>query len=140
MAKEIVTDEAILTQPCDAVTADEAQSIADELLATYETLEDAVCLAANQIGITKRAVLYVDESETPRVIFNPKCTRCLGAFKTQEACFSREEESKVTRFAKITVAYEELIDGDLVKRKREFRDWTAQIIQHGIDHCNSKLV
>jgi peptide deformylase len=110
------------------------------LQATYETLEYAVCLAANQIGILKRAIMYTDDKDAVQVMFNPRCTRRLGAYKTQEECFSRDEESKVTRFTKITVEYEQLVEGKLVKRKREFTDWQAQIIQHGIDHCNSKLV
>ncbi len=47
---------------------------------------------------------------------------------------------KVTRYDKVTVAYQELVDGALVSRKREFEGWTAQIIQHMIDHCKGKLV
>jgi peptide deformylase len=140
MPKEIVKDEQILAQPCEPVTADEAQGILDELMETYATLEYAVCLAANQIGLLKRAFLYTDDKENVQAMFNPRCTRRLGAYKTMEECFSRDEESKVTRFSKITVEYEQLVDGKLEKRKREFTDWQAQIIQHGIDHCNSKLV
>ena len=57
-----------------------------------------------------------------------------------EGCLSREGESKVKRFGWIKVAYEELQDGKLVARKRAFKGWTAEIIQHMIDHCKGKLV
>jgi peptide deformylase len=140
MAKEVVTDTEILSKPCDPVTEDEAQAIADELFATQATLEDAICLAANQIGITKRAFIFTDEKEETHAVFNPRCTRRYGAYKALETCFCFEEESKVTRFAKITLEYDELVDGEFVKRKREFIDWPAQVIQHALDHCNSKLV
>ena len=64
----------------------------------------------------------------------------LGAFKTTEGCLTRDEESKVTRFDRIKVAYDELADGALKPRKRDFTGWTAQVIQHMIDHCKGKLV
>lgn len=47
---------------------------------------------------------------------------------------------KVTRFDRIKVGYSELVDGELKPRKKDFNGWTAQIIQHGIDHCKGKLV
>ena len=73
-------------------------------------------------------------------MFNPVMKRALAPFKAVEECFSVDEPHKVTRFQRMTVEYDELVDGELVPRKREFRDWTAQIIQHGIDHTKGKLV
>ena len=66
--------------------------------------------------------------------------RALGAFKTTEDCLSREEESKVTRYAKAKISYQELAGDKLVTKNREFTDWTAEIIQHMIDHSKGKLV
>lgn len=139
MIKELVKDEALLSQPCDPATAEDA-SVAQDLLDTLASLEDAACLAANQIGVTKCVIAYLDDNEEPHIMFNPIMQRALYPTKTIESCLSLEGESKVTRFEKITVVYSELVDGALVSRKKEFAGWTAQAIQHMIDHCKGKLV
>ena len=139
MIKELVTDEAILSQPCETATAEDA-AVAQDLLDTLASLDNAACLAANQIGVSKCIVAYLDENDQPHVMYNPTLKLALGAFKAEEGCLSLEADSKVTRFAKIKVAYEELAEGELQPRKQDFTDWTAQIIQHMIDHCKGKLV
>lgn len=139
MVKDLVRDEAILSIPCEPATADDAE-LAQDLLDTLAAHEDAACLAANQIGVTKAACVYLDDNEQPHVMFNPVMKRALGAFKVEEGCITRDEPSKVTRFARCTIVYDELVDGKLVSRKKEMSDWTAQIIQHMIDHCKGKLV
>ncbi len=139
MIKELVKDEALLSKPCEAATADDVD-VAQDLLDTLASLEDAACLAANQIGVTKSIVAYLDENDEAHVMYNPVLKLALGAFKTTEGCLTRDEESKVTRFDRIKVAYDELADGALKPRKRDFSGWTAQIVQHMIDHCKGKLV
>ena len=57
-----------------------------------------------------------------------------------EECLTLDEPHKVTRFGKVTVAYEQLVDGKLVARKTEFAIDPAQAVQHVIDHCKGKLV
>ncbi len=138
-AKEIIKDEAILSQPCEKCTAEDA-ALAQDLLDTVAATEDMACLAANQIGETKAAICYLDDDDEPHVMFNPVMKRALAPFKAVEECFSVDEPHKVTRFQRMTVEYDELVDGELVPRKREFRDWTAQIIQHGIDHTKGKVI
>lgn len=139
MIKEVIQDEALLSIPCEPATAQDAQ-VAQDLAETLESLDDAACLSANQIGVSKAIVAYRDEDESVHVIFNPTMSRAMRPFKTVEACLSHEEETKVTRFAKITVAFEALVDGELVARKKNFEDWDAQIMQHMIDHCKGKLI
>lgn len=139
MIKDIVTDDALLSQPCEKATAEDAQ-VAQDLVDTLLSHDDAACLAANQIGMTKSVFAYLDEEENPHVMYNPVLKKALHPTKTVEACLSREEEVKVTRFAWITVSYEELVEGELVPRKKTFEGWTAQLIQHMIDHCKGKLV
>lgn len=139
MIKELVKDEALLSKPCEAATADDVD-VAQDLLDTLASLEDAACLAANQIGVAKSIVAYLDENDEAHVMYNPVLKLALGAFKTAEGCLTRDEESKVTRFDRIKVAYDELADGALKPRKRDFTGWTAQVIQHMIDHCKGKLV
>ena len=92
------------------------------------------------IGVAKAVVVYHDEDEQPHVMYNPVLKQALGAYKTVEGCLTLEAESKVTRFERIKVVYEELVDGALVSRKRDFAGWTAELIQHMIDHCKGKLV
>lgn len=140
MIKELVKDDAVLSQQCEPATADDA-AVAQDLLDTLASLDDASCLAANQIGVTKAVIVYIDQNDKPRVMFNPVFKRGLRPYKTAELCLSREEEAaKVTRYDQITVAYDELVDGQLVPRTRKMQGWTAQIVQHMIDHCKGKLV
>lgn len=139
MIKDIITDDTLLSQPCEKATVEDAQT-AQDLVDTLLSLEDAACLAANQIGVTKSVFAYLDEEDKPHVMYNPILKKALHPSKVAEACLSREEEVKVTRFAWITVAYEEPEDGKLASRKKVFEGWTAQLIQHMIDHCKGKLV
>ena len=139
MIKDLVNDEAILSQPCAAATAEDVP-LAQDLLDTLASLEDAVCLAANQIGVAKAVVVYVDDNEQPHVMYNPKILMGLGPQRLTESCLTHEGESKVTRFVKVKVSYDELVDGQLRHRKGDFVGWIAQMIQHMCDHCNGKLV
>lgn len=139
MIKELIRDEEILGTPCEPATAEDA-SVAQDLLDTLASLDDAACLAANQIGVTKALFAYTDESETAHVMYNPKVLFGLGAQKLQESCMTRDGMAKVTRFIKIKVTFDELVDGELKSRKRDFVGWEAQMIQHMVDHCAGKLV
>ena len=139
MIKELVNDEKLLSTPCEPATADDAD-LAQDLLDTLESIEDAACLAANQIGVTKAVIVYKDDKDRAHVMFNPGMKRALRPYRTEEGCLSREETKKVTRFDQATFTYQELVDGALIPRKKECRGWTAQILQDMIDHCNGKLV
>lgn len=139
MVKELVRDVDVLSTPCEAASADDAQ-LAEDLVETLESLDEVACLAANQIGVAKQIVAYIGDDGKTHVMFNPKMLRALYPIKAEEECMTLDTPSKVTRFGKINVAYEELQDGKLVSRKRDFQGNTAQAIQHVIDHCKGKLV
>ena len=139
MIKELVHDEMLISRPCAAATAQDAD-VAQDLLDTLVSIDSAACLAANQIGAEKAIIAYLDEKENPQVMYNPKLLLGLGAFKAEEGCLTRDEISVVTRYQRIKVAYDEMVDGALVPRKKDLTDWTAQIVQHMIDHCKGKLV
>ena len=81
-AKEIIKDEAILSQPCEKCTAEDA-ALAQDLLDTVAATEDMACLAANQIGETKAAICYLDDDDEPHVMFNPVMKRALAPFKAE---------------------------------------------------------
>ena len=139
MIKDLVTDEAILSQRCEAATAEDAH-IAQDLIDTIRAQDDGACIAANQIGVTKAIAVYLDDDGEAHVLYNPKVVMGLRPSKVVEGCLTREELSKVTRYAKIKLSYDELVDGQLVARRRDFTGWIAQMIQHMVDHCNGKLV
>lgn len=139
MIKEIVKDKAQLSLPAEPATAEDAQ-VARDLVDTLASLEEAAALAANQIGSNKAIVVCLDANDNPHVMYNPKMLRGMSPFTTKEACMSIEGENIVKRYARITVTYDELVDGKLVSRKRDFRDWSAELVQHMIDHCNGVLV
>lgn len=139
MIRELCKDEAVLSQKCEPATAEDA-SIAQDLIDTLGSIDDASCLAANQIGVTKAVVVYLDNKRRPHVMYNPKLMMGLRASRMQEGCLTRDEPSNVKRFAKIKVSFDELVNGVLVHRKRDYTDWYAEMIQHMIDHCEGRLV
>lgn len=139
MIKEIVTDEEILSKPCEAATADDA-AIAADLVDTLLADDEAVCLAANQIGETKCIVAYLNENGRPQVMYNPKIAQKLRPYTAVEACLSREEASAVVRYEWIRVSYDVLVDGKLQPRKKKLEGNAAQAVQHMIDHCEGILV
>ena len=139
MIREIITDEEILSKPCDAATAADA-AIADDLVETLLASDEAVCLAANQIGETKRIVAYLNEAGRPQVMYNPRVTQKLKPYTAVEACLSREEPTAVTRYDWVRVSYEVLVAGELVERKKKLAGNAAQAVQHMIDHCEGILV
>ena len=134
MIKELVTDEALLSTPCEPATVEDI-AVATDLTDTL-----ASCLAANQIGVTRALFAFEDESGAVRVMANPKVLFGLGADKVEESCLTHEGISRVTRYIKIKLSYDEFVDGELRHRKGEFVGWEAQMIQHMADHCAGKLV
>ena len=139
MIKEIITDEEILSKPCEAATAEDA-AIADDLVETLLASDEAVCLAANQIGETRRIVAYLNEAGRVQVMYNPRVVQKLKPYTAVEACLSREEPTAVTRYDWVRVGYEVLVDGTLVERKTKLGGNAAQAVQHLIDHCEGVLV
>ncbi|MBM6774357.1 peptide deformylase [Olsenella profusa] len=139
MIKDLVKDEAILSTPCEPATAEDAEVVTD-LVDTLASIDDAVCLAANQIGVTKAIIAYQDDNDQIHVMLNPKILMGLGGAKVMENCLTHEEDTRVTRFAKIKVSFDELVDGQLKSRRRDYMGWTAQMIQHMVDHCKGKLI
>lgn len=139
MIRELVTDEAILSTPCEAATPEDAP-LAQDLIDTLQSTEEGACIAANQIGVTKAVVVYLDDDKNPHVMYNPKILLGLRPSYMVEGCLTREEPCKVRRFSKIKVTFDELVDGSFKQRKRDYIGWEAEMIQHMVDHCNGKLV
>ncbi|MGI6216585.1 MAG: peptide deformylase [Coriobacteriales bacterium] len=139
MIKELVTDEEILSKPCEKATAEDAE-VVEDLFDTMATLDSAACLAANQIGVTKSIFVYLNDDDEHKMMLNPVLKRGLYPYKTSESCLTRDEESKVTRFNKVRVEYDEIVGGELEHHRIDLDGFTAQAVQHMIDHCKGKLV
>lgn len=139
MIRELVHDTDIQSQKCEKATIED-EDLANDLLETAKSLDDAACLAANQIGQTKQIIVFIGDDGEMHLMLNPRIKRGLYPVKVEEECLTIEGIGKTTRFAKIEVIYDEIKDGKLVQRKREYQGDTAQAIQHAIDHCNGKLI
>ena len=138
MIKEIVHDQILLSQVAEPATAEDA-AVAQDLIDTIKSLDDCACLAAHQIGVNKAIVAYEQKGHV-FVLFNPKVLAGMKPFRAQEGCLSLESVSSVKRFQTVRVSFQELVGEQLVPRTRTFQDFTAQCVQHGIDHCAGKLV
>ena len=91
MIKDIVKDRDFLSKPAEPATAEDAE-VAEDLRDTIESLEDCVCLAANQIGSNKAIIAYEDNGRIA-VMFNPKIKMAAQPYQTQESCpFARRGE------------------------------------------------
>ncbi len=139
MIKELVKDTDFLAKPLAPATADDA-NIAEDLRDTMASLDNCACLAANQIGYDKAVIAYDAGSRGVAIMFNPQVKQAMIPYLATESCLSLSYDSEVKRFKRIIVAYEELVDGKLVARQKKFGDWTAEIIQHAVDHCAGLLV
>lgn len=111
--------------------------IGQDLLDTLAAHKDeCVGLAANMIGQLKR-IIAVDDNGTPLLMFNPQITQRSGLFQTSEGCLSLPGQRPCARYRSITVSYQ---DASFRPRTRRFTGWTAQIIQHEVDHCQGIVI
>ena len=136
MVRPLMTDVVFLAQK--ALPADAGDlSVADDLLDTLTAHKDGcVGMAANMIGVNK-AIIVFDNEGTPCEMFNPVIVYRKGPYLTEEGCLSLEGVRPTKRWKSIKVQYE---TADGKPRIRTFTGWTAQIIQHEIDHCDGTLI
>lgn len=139
MQRPIMTSVSFLRRPAEPATADDLP-IADDLRDTLEANRSrCVGMAANMIGEAKAIIAFVDEEMGGRitVIFNPRITAADGAFDTSEGCLSLKGERRTLRYRRIEVDYQ---DRRMRERHATFTGWTAQSIQHEVDHCNGIII
>lgn len=130
-------DPIFLAQKSAPATRDDlpvAQDLLDTLAAHKET---CVGMAANMIGVCKRIIAF-DNEGTYMVMLNPEIVKSSGEYGAEESCLSLlGGPRKCRRYQKIKVQYQTL---EFQTRLKTFTGWTAQIIQHEIDHCNGVLI
>ena len=136
MVKEIIHDPIILARKSSQSSADDIQ-IADDLLDTLKANADrCVGMAANMIGINKRIIVFADEKGYSEM-FNPVITAKKDSFETEEGCLSLTGTRKTKRYKSIKVQYQ---TREFKTRFKTYSGFTAQIIQHEIDHCDGILI
>ena len=136
MIREICKDETFLAQKTEAATADDLD-VAQDLLDTLAAHKDGcVGMAANMIGINKRIIAFDNEGKY-MAMFNPVIIRQSGAYEAEEGCLSLTGTRKTRRFQTIKVQWQ---NKKFQTRIKNFTGWTAEIIQHEIDHCEGILI
>ncbi len=136
MIKEIVKDNFILSQVCQDA-AKEDLYIVDDLLDTIKFHQThCVGMAANMIGYLKNIIVVENQNEY-LILINPVIEKETGAYQCEESCLSHTGTKQTQRYHKIKVSY---LDVQFKKRIKTFEGFTAQIIQHEIDHCKGILI
>ena len=136
MIQPIVKDPIFLGRKSREATAEDLP-IAQDLLDTLAAHKDGcVGMAANMIGQAVRIIAF-DNEGSYMVMLNPEIVKCAGQYETEEGCLSLEGVRKTKRYRSIKVRYQ---NEKLQIRLKTFTAWTAQIIQHEIDHCNGILI
>ena len=137
MVKELMHDPIFLAQKSEPATEADLQTAQDLLDTLAAHRETCVGMAANMIGVCKRIIAF-DNEGSDMLMLNPEILRQSGEYETEESCLSLlGGPRKTKRYRKIKVRYQ---TPELQVRIKTFEGWTAQIIQHEIDHCNGVLI
>ena len=141
MIKELMHDPIFLSGKAEMASKEDLP-VAKDLLDTLMAHKDScVGMAANMIGVRKRIIAFLDESgraPTYTVMLNPEIIKKDGAYNTEEGCLSLLGGPRACkRYKSIKVKYQTL---ELQNRIKAYTGWTAQIIQHEVDHCDGILI
>ena len=136
MIKKIVRDPLFLAQKSVDATEADRQVVIDLLDTLRANLDCCVGMAANMIGVKKNIIVVAAELFQFAMI-NPVITKKSGAFRTEEGCLSLTGVRPCTRYREIEVDY---LDQNFKPQHGRYSGWTAQIIQHEIDHCNGVVI
>ena len=136
MIRPIMRDETFLAQKAEPATPADLE-IADDLLETLQANKAAcVGMAANMIGVNKRIIAFDDEGAYT-VMFNPEIVKKTGPYEAEEGCLSLFGRRKTKRYKSIKVQYQ---NRQFQTRFKTYTGWTAQIIQHEVDHCEGIII
>ena len=137
MVRELMHDPIFLARKSVPATAEDLEVARDLLDTLTFHKEGCVGMAANMIGVTKRIIVFDNEGEYMTML-NPVILKASDLYETEEGCLSLLGGPRACkRYKKIKVQYQNL---QLQTRIKSFSGWTAQIIQHEVDHCNGILI
>ncbi|MBQ1720754.1 MAG: peptide deformylase [Lachnospiraceae bacterium] len=136
MVKQIVRDPLFLQQKSEPATEADAQVIVDLMDTLRANLDRCVGMAANMIGVKKQIIVF---AAGPFIIpmVNPVITAKSGKYQTEESCLSLDGARPCVRYKEIEVDY---LDQDFQPQHGKYKDFTAQIIQHEIQHFSGELI
>lgn len=141
MIKELMHDPIFLAGKSEPATKDDLQTAQDMLDTLIAHKDSCVGMAANMIGVKKRIIVFLDESGralTYTVMLNPEIIKQDGAYTAEEGCLSLLGGPRpCRRYKTIKVKYQ---TPEMQTRIKTFTGWTAQIIQHEVDHCEGILI
>ena len=136
MVKQIVRDIFFLGQKPEEASKQDL-SVGQDLQDTLKANEDrCVGMAANMIGVKKR-IIIVNIGFVNIVMYNPVILKKDSPYETEEGCLSLDGVRKTTRYENIEVEY---LDSSWKKHRQQYSGWTAQIIQHEVDHLNGIII
>jgi peptide deformylase len=141
----------ILRTPCAEISEPlglEARQDIRRLLESFLEMDDALGLAAPQIGISKRVIVFrsrhfdkkgpMDAGDC-EILVNPRITQARGEpVKGLEGCLSCPDlQVEIERSPEIKVR---ALDREGRKISRRYIDLSARIVQHEMDHLDGKLI
>ena len=136
MVREIMKDEAFLARKAEPAIPEDL-CLAGDLLETLEFHKaNCVGMAANMIGVNKRIIAFDNEGKY-MVMFNPQIIKKSEPYEAEEGCLSLTGVRKAKRWKSIKVQYQ---NEQFQTRFKTFTGWTAQIIQHEVDHCEGIII
>lgn len=141
MVKQLMHDPIFLAGKSDVATKEDWQAVKDLLDTLLAHKDRCVGMAANMIGVKKRIIAFLDKSgrvPTYTVMLNSEIIKKNGAYNAEESCLSLLGGPRpCKRYKSIKVKYQTL---ELQTRIKTYTNWTAQIIQHEVDHCDGVLI
>ena len=136
MVRPIVKDIFFLGQKSEPASRADAAVMTDLLDTLQANAEHCVGMAANMIGVKKR-IIVVNMGFVNTIMVNPVITKKSQPYETEEGCLSLAGVRKTTRYEEIEV---EFLDRNFKKQRQKYSGWTAQSIQHEVDHCDGILI
>ena len=136
MIRPICRDTIILSRKAESATKSDLPVVRDLLDTLRANAERCVGMAANMIGVNKR-IIAVSLGPVSVAMINPVITKRADAYEAEEGCLSLDGVRKTTRYQTIDVSF---LNQDFEKQKQRFSGFSAQIIQHELDHCDGKLI
>ncbi len=136
MVRQIVRDPIFLRQKSEPATEADKQVIEDLIDTLKANRDRCVGMAANMIG-EKKQIIVVSAGPFIFSMINPVITGKSGKYETEEGCLSLDGVRSCTRYKEIEVDY---LDQDFKPQHGKYKDFTAQIIQHEIQHFSGELI
>lgn len=136
MVRQIVKDPLFLQQKSEPATEADKQTVVDLIDTLNANLDRCVGMAANMIGVRKQ-IIVVAAGPFVFPMINPVITKKIGKYETEESCLSLDGVRPCVRFKEIEVDY---LNQDFKPQHGKYTGFTAQIIQHEIQHFSGELI